>query len=292
MSLLRLPGVDLTATVEVSDPSTEYSYTITHVSDNHTTTSQVTSDSNSKAIIYLPTQYDGQYSIAIDGEELFVDIERPYVDPNSKGTTNEEIQKYARDEELARAIIDSIVTQGFYYKKRVIETTGNGADYIPLWTNVRKLLKVYENNVLVYDVENPDNFDRAFEITDDKTAITQKSEELVNRGESAPLVLPAAASDWLDVKYIFRGFPKTFDYKLVVEEGYRNIPSDIVRATELLVEDISCGRLDYFKQYVSDYNTDQFKIKFDSKLFEGTGNIIVDKILSKYTKSIRTLGVL
>ena len=59
-----------------------------------------------------------------------------------------------------------------------------------------------------------------------------------------------------------------------------------------MVDDLSCGRLDYYKKYVSDYSTDQFKLKFDSMVFEGTGNIIVDKILSKYAKSIRKLGVL
>jgi hypothetical protein len=78
----------------------------------------------------------------------------------------------------------------------------------------------------------------------------------------------------------------------VLEHGYKKIPNDIVRAAELLIEDISCGKLDYYKRYVSDYNTDQFKIKFDTRVFEGTGNILVDKILSKYAKSIRGLGVL
>jgi hypothetical protein len=60
----------------------------------------------------------------------------------------------------------------------------------------------------------------------------------------------------------------------------------------MLVEDIDCGKLDYYKRYISDYSTDQFKIKFDNKVFEGTGNVLVDKILSKYYKSITRLGVL
>jgi len=60
----------------------------------------------------------------------------------------------------------------------------------------------------------------------------------------------------------------------------------------LLVEDIKCNNLDYAGRYIKDYNTDQFKIKFDDRVFEGTGNMIVDKILSKYAKSIRIIGVL
>lgn len=292
MEILRVSPYSYTASVDVTDASTEYEYTLKDMADNSVTTGTVTSDLTSQVTVSIPSKYDNQYLLEVDGEETLIEVVRPYVNANDMAETASEIAEYKKNEELARAIIDSVISQGFYYRKRVIETTGNGSDYVPLWLNVKKLLKVYENNVLVYDAEDPDSYDRSFQITKDKTAITQATSDLVNRSESAPLVLPAAGSDWLDMKYTFRGFPKTFDYQFVVEEGYRNVPSDIVRATEMLVDDISCGRLDYFKQYVTDYNTDQFKIKFDTRSFEGTGNILVDKILSKYAKNIRTLGVL
>jgi hypothetical protein len=59
-----------------------------------------------------------------------------------------------------------------------------------------------------------------------------------------------------------------------------------------LVDDICNGKLEYFKRYTTGYNTDQFRVQFDRSSFEGTGNIIVDKILSKHVKAIQTLGVL
>ena len=149
---------------------------------------------------------------------------------------------------------------------------------------VKKILSVYENNKLVED--------RQFEVTPDKTAIVEKSTDNINRAESAPLVLPAASSDSLDPQFVYRGFGKTWDYVITVEYGYPTIPSDIVRATEMLVHDLECGKLDYYKRFISSYNTDQYRIQFDKGLFEGTGNIIVDKILSKYAKSITKIGVL
>jgi hypothetical protein len=91
---------------------------------------------------------------------------------------------------------------------------------------------------------------------------------------------------------VYRGFGITWDYRITVEHGYTTVPSDIVRATEMLIHDIECGKLDYYKRFISSYNTDQFRIQFDKGLFEGTGNIIVDKILSKYAKSITKIGVL
>jgi hypothetical protein len=114
----------------------------------------------------------------------------------------------------------------------------------------------------------------------------------INLAEQKPNFLPQAQSDIMDLTFGYRGFPEGFDYLALLEIGYHQIPGDIVRATELLIDDLSCGKLEYYSRYISDYNTDQFKIKFNSAVFDGTGNIIVDKILSKYYKSIRTIEVL
>jgi hypothetical protein len=78
----------------------------------------------------------------------------------------------------------------------------------------------------------------------------------------------------------------------LLEVGYPVVPIDIQDATRLLIDDIKCGKLDYYKRYVKNYSTDQFKIEYDKRMMEGTGNIIVDKILSKYVNSITRPGVL
>ncbi len=244
--------------------------------------------------ISLSGKYDSSYRVEIIknlgtvGEEILQDetyeIVRPYVDPSTKATTASDISAYALNEEVARAVIDSVIPEGFYYKKKVLHFEGTGADYLPIWDDVKKVLSVHENNVLVED--------RFYEVSSDKTAIIEKSTDNINRAESAPLVLPAAASDSLDPQFIYRGFGRGWDYLVTVEHGYTTVPSDIVRATEMLVHDIECGKLDYYKRFISSYNTDQFRIQFDKGLFEGTGNIIVDKILSKYAKSITKIGVL
>jgi hypothetical protein len=243
--------------------------------------------------ISLPEYYDNGYRVQVifEGEETLVlmdetyDIVRPYVDPTSMGETASEIAEYTKYEEIARAIIDSVVTEGFYYQKKTLDMVGLGADYLPLWTDAKKILAVYENNVLVTD--------RTYEITKDKTAITEKVLDRVNRDEQAKLILPTATSDIVDANLPpLRGFPNGYDYRIVVETGHTSVPSDIKRATELLIDDIKCGKIDYYQRYITSYNTDQFRLQFDKRLFEGTGNIVVDKILSKYTKSITRLGVL
>ena len=271
---------------------------VTDLSDLSVTSDSVVLSSGDEVTVNLSAKYDGSYRIQLysdeDNYEVYdetIFIVRPYINPNTLGQTASEIDAATKNEEIARAIIDSVIQQGFYYKKQTYETVGLGADYLPLWVNAKKVLNVYENNVLVFDSELEEN-KVVYEISKDKTAIIQKYDEILNRDQSAPNILPAGSSDLLDLQFGYRGFPKEYDYRLVLEVGHTAVPSDIARATKLLIEDISCGKLDYSKRYISEYNTDQFKLKFNDRVFEGTGNLIVDKILSKYAQSIIKLGVL
>ena len=298
MEILRVSPyaeVPVNFTIPAGIVDADITVTITDMADLSISTSTFTESSSGELLeISLPGKYDSSYRVEIvkdlgtSDEQILQDetyeIFRPYVDPSTKATTASDIAAYALNEEIARAVIDSVVPDGFYYRKKVLHFTGTGSDYLPIWDDVKKVLSVYENNKLVED--------RQFEVTPDKTAIVEKSTDNINRAESAPLVLPAASSDSLDPQFVYRGFGKTWDYVITVEHGYTTVPSDIVRATEMLVHDIECGKLDYYKRFISSYNTDQYRIQFDKGLFEGTGNIIVDKILSKYIKSITKIGVL
>ena len=298
MEILRVPpyaDISVNFVVPAGVTSSTITVTITDMADLSVSTLTFLNKVAGNILnISLPGNYDSSYRVEIIknlggiGEAILQDetyeIVRPYVDPSTKGSTASDIAAYALNEEIARAIIDSIVVEGFYYKKKVLHFTGTGADYLPIWDDVKKILAVYENNKLVED--------RQYEVSSDKTAIIEKSSDNINRAESSPLVLPAAASDSLDPQFVYRGFGKTWDYLITVEYGHTSVPSDIVRATEMLVHDLECGKLDYYKRFISSYNTDQYRIQFDKGLFEGTGNIIVDKILSKYAKSITKLGVL
>jgi hypothetical protein len=264
---------------------------VTDLSDLSVTEEEVTASSDDDITVTFNKNYDSSYKVefySVDDEvNVFEDtyeVVRPYVDPNTLGTTATEIAAATANEEIARAIIDSIIPDGFYYKKVQYEVSGLGGDYVPLWIDAKKILSVYENNVLIED--------RTYEITKDKSAIQQVYVGTMNRANGAPNILPAAQSDSMELIFGRGGFPNGYDYRFVVESGYTIVPSDIVRATILLIEDISCGKLDYYKRYITSYNTEQFRIQFDKSVLSGTGNLIVDKILSKYAKSITRLGVL
>ena len=250
--------------------------------------------------IQLPGRYDNNYRVEIftigEGEELiheeYYELIRPYVDPNTLGTTASDISEYTVLELVARSIIDTFVAEGFYNKKITIVGTGNGSDYFSLWDKAYRVFKVYENNELVYDRSTPNTNKYEYVITADKTAIQKVYPGQLNRYESTGPNLIAGRGDLGYYGYEGTGFPSNYDYTIVVDQGYLTVPADIEYATKLLIEDLKCGKLDYYKRYITSYNTDQFRIQFDKTMFNGTGNFLVDKILEKYVKTITKPGII
>jgi hypothetical protein len=315
MQILRLPPYPLSVTYTVPDAETPYVFVIDDVENQDVTRGLVTSTSDYKVTLELPSmfsKYDKSYHLAVYEEisegflsdepvvEDNLDIARPYVDPATLGTTASEITKYTEYESLARTIIDN-VTGGFYNKRTYMEVVGQGTDYIPVWSRTNKILKVYENAELVYDssLEVPALSSFNYLITKDKTAITKdpvNSVDAINRAERMPPRFSVAPSDSFalfdteDSGNVYTihgsvGFIEGHDYIFQLETGHRVVPYDIQDATKMLINDIDCGKLDYYKRYIKRYETDQFKIEYDDRMINGTGNILVDKILSKYIVS-------
>jgi hypothetical protein len=324
MNILRLPPYPLSVTYAVPDDNADYILVIEDVAELTEIEEFVTSTANSEINYSLTgdfVRYDKSYAVSvyedINGErgdiviEDNLNIERPYVNPAllAKSGTATDIAAYTEYEGLARAIIDSI-TGGFYYNRTYLEVVGQGTDYIPLWKKTHKILKAYENAELVYDlsdtVDGPALKEYNYIITKDKSAITKdplETTDSLNRAERRYPKIPVAPSDSIslfdtedsgNVQTIVpsAAFPEGTDYILLLETGHKIVPNDITDATKMLIEDIKCGKLDYYKRYIKNYSTDQFKIEYDKRMIDGTGNILVDKILDKYIETIIRPGVL
>ena len=326
MQILRLPPYPLSVSYTVPAASQDYILVIEDTTEQSEVVANLTSNSSSIITYTLDgdfVKYDKSYALNVyediegDRGDIVIqdnlDISRPYVNPfelatKNGATTASEIAKYEEYEALARVIIDSI-TGGFYYKRQYVEPVGQETDYMPVWEKVEKLVKVYENSILVYDITNPNGpalGEWNYLLTKDKTAIIKDpvaATEGYNRSERRPARVPLAASDSLslfdtddsgNVSTITPGvtFPAGTDYIFLSEVGYKVVPYDIHDAANMLIEDIKCGKLDYYKRYVKSYRTDQFSIEYDKAISEGTGNIIVDKILSNYTNKITRIGIL
>ena len=316
MQILRIPPYPLYATYTVPEANKEYIVSLENTPRTIEIEIVVTSNEDSEITFELngeTVKYDHNYSVIIyesdDGNygdiviEDILNIMRPYVDPNTLGSSPQEIAQYVEYEQLARGLVDSVIgPKGFMFEKAIMEVVGDGTDYLPLWDRGYKILQVYENGDLVYDADqNPPYLGEfMYGITQDKSAIYKEYVPVTtnfNRAEKRPRKLPRGASD------SFRGnvpidssnqilydqpvmFPEGYDYVVVFEAGWKVIPHDVQDATMRLIEDIKCGKLDYAKQYITNYSTDQYNITFDTSMFQGTGNNYVDRILQKYIVSI------
>jgi hypothetical protein len=329
MQILRLPPYPLSVTYTVPAANTEYILVIEDVAEQTEIEEQVTSNATFQVTYSLTgdfVKYDKSYALSIyeDAGASGPDIERgdivvednlevvrPYVNPATLATsgTATDIAAYTEYENLARTIIDSI-TGGFYYNRTYLEVVGQGTDYVPLWKKTHKILKAYENAELTYDLsdttDGPALKSYNYLITKDKSAITKdpvETTDSLNRAERRYPTIPVAPSDSIslfdtedsgNVQTIVpsAAFPEGADYIFLLETGYKVVPVDITDAAKMLIDDLKCGRLDYYKRYVKNYSTDQFKIEYDKRMIDGTGNILVDKILNKYVETIIRPGVL
>lgn len=175
MEILRVPPYPITTTWDVPEANTEYDIYVEDLVDHSYELTTQTSNADSQIEYVLPrvkVQFDRDFLFRIQDtitSEVIVDsnltVYRPYVDPNMLGSTPEEVEKYKRLEIAARKIMDSYVGDGFYNHKLVIQQVGQGTDYFPVWHETSRILRVYENGVLVFNGE--DNANIAHSVTAD-----------------------------------------------------------------------------------------------------------------------------
>ena len=309
MEVLRVPPYPLTTTWNLPIANYEYVVYVEDLVDHSVEETRISSDANGVLTYQIPlakVQYDRYFFIKFyDTEhehtlyEENLDIIRPYINPNHLATTASEIAEYKMYELISRSIIDTIVNNGFYNHKLIVQGVGQGTDYFPLWENTSKVLKVYENDILVYDIDavDPSTNIYTYKVTTNNSAIYRvDSSEVIgdsfNRIESHPAMIPSASGDLAHVGYRLVAFPTGYDYTFILDSGYKTVPADVEAATKMLIDDLKCGKLEYYKRYMTAYNTDQFRIQFDKSMLDGTGNFIVDKILDKYITTITKPGVL
>jgi hypothetical protein len=80
---------------------------------------------------------------------------------------------------------------------------------------------------------------------------------------------------------------KSYKYTLEGLWGWSNIPDEVEYAAKILADDYFCRETAWKKRYVEQINASDWRVVFNQKQFQGTGNFFVDQILSKY----RSIGM-
>ena len=290
MEVLRINGS--VPTVSFSDlvPSGVYTLEYSDILSDIVISASATANGSGDISFLLDEKY-ASYDAVLDAtvydylDEIVIttniDVIRPYTNISTLATDlNKTIAQVKEMERIARYIIDSEVSQGFSYVRKEKEIVGNGSDYLVVNEKINKLYKVYENGTLLYDSTSNTN-ETNFAISKDKTSIVPVYEQ--DNKTEYPQV-------WRD-RYLSRAFADGYDYVIDADFGYKVVPQDIQEATRLLCSDISSDNMKYLNKYIESFDNDDFKIKFAKNFNSSTGNLVVDRILTKYKNSIR-VGVL
>jgi hypothetical protein len=290
MEVLRINGS--VPTVSFSDlvPSGVYTIEYSDLLTDETFSASASANGSGDITFTLDSKYisyDGNLEARVldtYDEEVIVtniDVLRPYCDISSLATElGKTVAQVKEMERIARYIVDSETFGGFKFVRKEKEVVGMGSDYLVIDEKIYKLHKLYENLELVYDANSATN-EQEFEISKDKTSIvlTQTQTNRVNYNRV-----------WRD-RYLDVDFADGFEYLVDADFGWKVIPQDIKEATALLVSDISSDNMKYINKYIESFDNDDFKIKFAKNFNASTGNLVVDRILTKYKNSIR-IGVL
>lgn len=283
MEILRLPeSTSVQAAFDVPTANVLYTASYTDINTGTSYSASATSTSSKIATFTLNNTYmtysgNLEFNIYQSGSAVYSDgvkVIRPYCDiSNIKevlGITSAQAVEY---ESTARAIIESQAGE-FQFVRKNKEISGMGMDFLPVNERIETLYKMYENGELIHDSSSATL--NLYQISVDRSSIVP-IDQIQNKVEYQKV--------WRD-RYLDVSFANGYDYLVDGDFGYRFIPQDIQKACRLLVTDLSQNNNQYINKYIQVFDNTEFRVEFAKEFARGTGNMVVDNILSKYKNRI------
>lgn len=178
----------------------------------------------------------------------------PYVDLNYLYELSQDDDEIKWAEVFSRKQIDKYTAQSFGLHKDWIKSPGNGSQYLILPERIVTVTHIYENDTEIWgDVAN-----------DYDIGITRSAFALQANGDT------------------FATFKEGVSYEVWGEFGYKHVPEDVADCARMLVDDYLCKDKAWKEKYVKKLSNGDWSVEFDGRVFSGTGNSIVDAILSDY----------
>jgi hypothetical protein len=226
-------------------------------------------------IEYVTTSGSGAYN-----EIQFASLVRPYATPDrirelatiQDSVTDEQLRRLER---RARLIINSHLGFNFNKEKRTVTVYGNNTDILSLPEKIYRIDSIYEDDLLVYERDNSTyQFDYPIEIGPSDSRIKIVNSSLENK---ETLEFPK-----FSVFYYDGIFKKDYSYKIDGVWGWDYVPAEIEESTALLIEDYLCSDSNIRNKNIAELSNDSYDIKYGKDFATGTGNLIVDNLLSIY----------
>ena len=193
----------------------------------------------------------------------YIDVESLYELPHS----DEEIRLA---EKYARSQIENYTGQKFGRHRSWVRAQGKGTDVLILPERLITPTHLYENGTLVWESGETDNIISSVEVTPSGFAlrITDKED---------PIEYSISGTMYHGGRFV-----EDYTYEVMGEFGYAHVPSNVIMCGNMLVEDFFCKEQSWRAKYAQKINSGDFAVELNQRVFSGTGNSVVDAILSDY----------
>lgn len=227
-------------------------------------------------IEYITTSPLGAYS-----EIQYISLVRPYAtvdrikelaDIDTAVISDDDLKKLER---RARLSINSHVGFDFYKKRISMEVYGNDTDVLTVHDNVLRVDYIYEDDLLIYDRYEEDN-PIGYPIT---VAASKNRIKIYNTAEKNKEIYESPKFSIFEQGGVFK---KDYVYKVEGLFGWEYVPADVEEATALLVDYYICNDFHIRNKNIAELTNDAYTLKYGPDAFYGTGNILVDNLLSNY----------
>lgn len=186
-------------------------------------------------------------------------------------------------EKYARKSIELYTTQFFYPYSDVHVAYGYGNDILPLPFKINQLTQLYENDILVYDINDPTvTWLYAPIITESGFGIRVNKNDMADGlVYSANGLVPPTI---YDQKY-GGAFKKDYRYVVKGKFGWESVPDNVEEACIILINDFFNKDLAWRNRYVSKIQTFDWTFEYMEDAHRGTGNYYADMLLQPYVLS-------
>lgn len=270
--------------VEFSIPTSAATVTAASIWRNGEETATSTVISGTSTVVAVPysiTQYDGDFEIeltyTVGGTEYTTKESHKVVTPLFTATTLREFDEDFTSvsdaqivylEQLIRSLFKTLTGQTFGLEKRHVAVTGTGTEGMQL--PIRSA--------------DPDGPRLGGDYTEGPYALITNDGWLVRGIEN---------NSWIDPFVGEVTYPKTFTdgrrYIFSGLWGYYSPPEDIVLAAMTLASDYGCDQSVWRDRYMKSVRLADMRFEFNPQAYTKTGNVLVDQILDRYTRTRMTV---
>lgn len=175
-------------------------------------------------------------------------------------------------EKVARSVVERYTNNKFGKEFKTKTGSGQQVDVLTLPEPILSIKRIYENDSLIYDVDDDVNlWGTTFKVSDSGFGVRISEPGIDYTEEERPSLV-----------YSYGNFRYGHRYDVYGEYGFLYVPQDVKEAMFYIIHDLLCQDAVYRTRYINHVQVKDWKFSFDDRAFSGTGNALANTLLENY----------